>query len=55
MFKNEDYLELANRFKYFFDNKSELENIGSSGYEYEKNNFNVEKMIDNIKKMIDNI
>jgi glycosyltransferase involved in cell wall biosynthesis len=55
MFKNEDYLDLYARLKHFFDNKSELENIGNSGYEYVKNNFNVEKMIDNIKKMIDNI
>jgi glycosyltransferase involved in cell wall biosynthesis len=55
MFKNEDYLDLYKRLKYFFDNKSELVRIGNTGYEYVKNNFNVEKMIDKIKKMIDYI
>ncbi len=55
MFKNEDYLDLMKRLKYFFDNKSELEKIGNSGYEYVRDNFNSEKMIKGIKNIIDTI
>lgn len=55
MFKNEDYLDLMKKLKYFFDNKSELEKIGNSGYEYVRDNFNSEKMIKGIKNIIDTI
>ncbi|HMN24829.1 MAG TPA: glycosyltransferase family 4 protein [Ignavibacteriaceae bacterium] len=55
MFKNEDYLDLYKRLKYFFDNKSELVRIGNTGYEYVNTNFNLEKMIDKIKEMIESI
>jgi glycosyltransferase involved in cell wall biosynthesis len=55
MFKNEDYLDLTKRLKYFFDNKSELVRIGNTAYEYVNNNFNLEKMIDKIKEIIESI
>jgi spore maturation protein CgeB len=55
MFKNEDYLALTKRLKYFFDNKSELVRIGNTAYEYVNNNFNMEKMIDKIKEIIESI
>lgn len=55
MFRNEDYLDLIKRLKYFLDNKAEFEIIGNNGYNYVCENFNAEKMINNIKNLINSI
>lgn len=55
MFRNEDYLDLIKRLKYFLDNNAEFQKIGNSGYNYVFENFNTEKMINNIKNLINSI
>lgn len=51
LYKKEDYIDLANKMKYFIENRNEIKRMGQYAYEYSRNNYSSLKNSEKIKKL----